>query len=164
MHARIDGQLFAVAVQGEQLTKTKLLTSRGRLAILGEHVDAFDFTDMHALIPHIRKLFVSHTRCYNWEHLSRAVRLREISAYVTTGVLLNLTAHPELRGCASRLSSASGRRSKSRVRTNQWPKRGTGRGITECGRPPQRPPVYQLFPDRQLLELTSITRRIDDPL
>lgn len=96
MHARIDGQLFAVAVQGEQLTKAKLLTSRGRLAILGEHVDAFDFTDMHALIPHIRKLFVSHTRCYNWEHLSRAIRLREVSAYVTTGVFINLTAHPEL--------------------------------------------------------------------
>lgn len=43
MHARIAIKLFAVAAQGEQLTKATLLTSRGRLAILGEHVDAFDF-------------------------------------------------------------------------------------------------------------------------
>lgn len=96
MHARINGQLFAVAVQGEQLTKAQLLTSRGRLAILGEHVEAFNLADIQDLIPHIRKLFVSHTRCYNWEHLSRADRLREVSAYVTAGVFLNLTAHPEL--------------------------------------------------------------------
>ena len=96
MHAWIASKLFAVAAQGEHLTKATLLTSRGRLAILGEHVDAFDFADIQNLIPHIRKLFVSHTRCYNWEHLSRAVRLREVSAYVTAGVFLNLTAHPEL--------------------------------------------------------------------
>lgn len=96
MHAWIAGRLFAVAAQGEQLTKATLLTSRGRLAILGDHVDAFDFADIQDIIPHIRKLFVSHTRCYNWEHLSRAVRLRELFAYVTAGVFLNLTAHPEL--------------------------------------------------------------------
>lgn len=96
MHEKIDGKRFAVAQSGKRLTKASLLAANGRLAILRDHTDAFDFMDIRPLIPYLRRLFVSHVRCSNWEDLSRASRLKEVSAYVTAGVSLNLTAHPEL--------------------------------------------------------------------